>query len=166
MTLLEFLHPGIFWKNLKKVTRDIQNRHFYGRKMRELEENGTLKQFGMRLDMRSRAYYVLNLEPETLMMGAESLELEKSRVLESINVRKGIFETAELTELIEAKTERIKNAEYYAYLIQIKYRPISNLGHVSHVLGWMICSSFAMTYAIKAIYHKAEILNWILEVIA
>lgn len=165
MTLLEFLNPNIFWKSLTLIVKNIRNRNFYINQMLTLDRNGSLAQVGMRLDMRRRAYYVLNLEPEALMMGTEVMELERSRVLESINSRKLIFETAELTELIEAKTERIKTKDYYAYLIQIKYRPIAGFGNWAHVLAWLNLATVATVYLIRAVCYRAEIVEWIKSIV-
>lgn len=150
MKILDFLNPFIFWQNLKKVFISVKNWNFYAKQMRLLSENGTLKQLGMRLDLRNRAYYILNLEPETLMMGAEVLELERSRVMESINIRKGAFEKAELIELIEIKTTRIKTTDYYAYLIQVKYRPSASLTDWAYSTTWLSVISVAAVYVITS----------------
>lgn len=149
MKILEFLNPIIFWQNLKKIFISVKNWNFYAKQMRVLNENGTLKQLGMRLDMRNRAYYILNLEPETLMMGSEVLELERSRVLESINLRKTSFQNAGLTELIEVQTERIKTEDYYAYLIQVKYRPIAKIWDWVYCTTWLILAASAVSYSIS-----------------
>jgi hypothetical protein len=161
MTLLEFLNPVIVWETLNQVIKNESNRQFYKRKMRELEKNGSLKQFGMRLDMRGRAYYIINLEPETLLMGAEVLDLEKSRVYESINLRKPMLENAELSELVEAITERIKTKEHYAYLIQIKYRPISGIGNIFHVVSWLTVASIATVYLSRLASRIPAAIDWI-----
>lgn len=129
-TIIDFLNPRSFFERLSLVIRNYRNLSFYKKTMRALDKNGSLKQYGMRLDKRSRAYYVLNLEPEILMLGAEVLELEKSRVFESIGKKKVVLEEAGLTEIIEARTERIKTEDYYAYLIQIKYLPIAGLTEI------------------------------------
>jgi hypothetical protein len=149
MTIFEFLSPIDFWGSLKRAVINVKNWDFYVRRMRQLKQDGSLAQLGMRLDMRSRAYYILNLEPETLMMGSEVLELEKSRVLESINARKGLFEKAELFELIEIKTERIKTQDHYGYLIQIKYLPSSTSWDWFHAISWIAISTTALSYSIS-----------------
>lgn len=146
MTLLEFLNPVNFWTTLRLAVRSAANHRFYNQKMRELDRNGSLKQFGMRLDMRSRAYYVINLEPETLLMGSEVLELEKSRVFESINLRKPMLENAGLGEIIEAKTERIKTNDHYGYLVQIKYRPIATVGDHLYLSSWFVLLGITAVY--------------------
>ena len=149
MGLLNLLNPKTFYETFLQIVKNISNRNFYRKTMKTLEKNGSLKQLGMRLDMRGRAYYVLNLEPETLMMGVETLELEKSRVLESISLKKSTFETAGLAELIEAQTDRIKTEEYYAYLIQIKYRKIANWLDSVYVITWAAIASFLIYWIVQ-----------------
>ena len=149
MGLLNLLNPKTFYETFLQIVKNISNRNFYRKTMKTLEKNGSLKQLGMRLDMRGRAYYVLNLEPETLMMGVETLELEKSRVLESISLKKSTFETAGLAELIEAQTDRIKTEEYYAYLIQIKYRKIANWLDSVYVITWASIASFLIYWIVQ-----------------
>ena len=83
------------------------------------------------------------------MMGIETLELEKSRVLESISLKKSTFETAGLAELIEAQTDRIKTEEYYAYLIQIKYRKIANWLDSVYVITWASIASFLIYWIVQ-----------------
>ena len=151
MTFLEFLSPVTAWRTLSQIVRNEMNHRFYNKKMKELERNGSLNQAGMRLDMRNRAYYIINLEPETLLMGPEVLELEKSRVLESINVRKPIFSSVELAELIEAKTERIKTEDHYAYLVQIKYRPLAKVQDHVYLFSWLGLAGVASYYIASAI---------------
>ena len=148
IALLEFLNPVFFWKVLKRVLINAKNRRYYVKQMALLERNGTLKQIGMRLDMRSRAYYILNLEPETLMMGSDVLELERSRVVESVNLRKPTFEKADLIELIEIETSRIKDEDYYAYLIQVKYRPSSTAWDLIHAIGWAALAATLIIFLI------------------
>ena len=143
MGLLNLLNPKTFYETFLQIVKNISNRNFYRKTMKTLEKNGSLKQLGMRLD------YVLNLEPETLMMGLETLELEKSRVLESISLKKSTFETAGLAELIEAQTDRIKTEEYYAYLIQIKYRKIANWLDSVYVITWAAIASFLIYWIVQ-----------------
>jgi hypothetical protein len=149
ITLVEFLNPIFLWGVIKKIAINLRNRSYYVKQMRMLNDNGTLKQMGMRLDLRSRAYYVLNLEPETLMMGQDVLDLERSRVMESINIRKVSFEKADLIELIEIETTRIKNEDYYAYLIQVKYRPSASIWNWIHVVSWISLACFVILAAVR-----------------
>jgi len=128
--------------------------------MMRLYNEGYLKQNGMRIDKRYRAYYVLNLEPETLMMGDEVLELERSRVYESLGAKKPIFVKADLGELIEAKTNRIKNQDHYAYLIQIKYRPIANFWEVIYLVFWLLGFAALLWLAVLGAMQYQAVLDW------
>jgi hypothetical protein len=138
----DFINPFTFYETAVIIIKNLKNFIFYRTKMSDINKSGVLKQTGLRLDRRARAYYVLNIEPELLMMGQDTLELEKSRVFESLAKKKELFETHNLTELIEAKTDRIKTSEYYAYLIQIKYRPMATVSNHVYVLSWLTCLTF------------------------
>jgi hypothetical protein len=138
----DFINPVTFYETMVIIVKNLKNFIFYRTKMSNINKSGVLKQTGLRLDRRARAYYVLNIEPELLMMGQDTLELEKSRVFESLAKKKELFETHNLTELIEAKTDRIKTSEYYAYLIQIKYRPMATVSNHVYVLSWLTCLTF------------------------
>ena len=138
----DFINPFTFYETVVVIIKNLKNFIFYRTKMSAINKTGVLKQTGLRLDRRARAYYVLNIEPELLMMGQDTLELEKSRVFESLAKKKELFETHNLTELIEAKTDRIKTSEYYAYLIQIKYRPMATVSNHVYVLSWLTCLTF------------------------
>lgn len=157
MEILNLLNPITFYETLVRCVRNIVNHRFYKSQVKKLKNDGSLKQLSMRLDMRSRAYYILNLEPETLMAGAEALELERSRVFESLSLRKPIFEKAELGELIEAKTERIKTEDYYAYLIQIKYRPSAKFRDYFYALTWLTAAAFLIYWITQGALHYREI---------
>ena len=138
----DFINPVTFYETLVIIVKNLKNFIFYRTKMASINKTNVLKQAGLRLDLRSRAYYVLNIEPELLMMGQDTLELEKSRVFESLTKKKELFENHNLTELIEAKTDRIKTSDYYAYLIQIKYRPMATFSNHIYVLSWLTCLGF------------------------
>jgi hypothetical protein len=138
----DFINPVTFYETMVIIVKNLKNFIFYRTKMASINKTNVLKQAGLRLDLRARAYYVLNIEPELLMMGQDTLELEKSRVFESLTKKKELFENHNLTELIEAKTDRIKTSDYYAYLIQIKYRPMATFSNHIYVLSWLTCLGF------------------------
>lgn len=161
MKLIYYFKPKTFYKTLVKVIRNFKNRIFYKRQLLKLKEGGYLKQNNLRLDRRYRAYYVLNLEPETLLLGDEVFELEKSRVYESLEIKKQIFEKVGLRELIEAKTKRIKDSDYYAYLIQIKYLPMSNIWDKIYCLVWIILVLLIGRFLYLSIDYIPQIIDWV-----
>lgn len=161
MRIADAFHPKMFRDTLIMVFRNFSNWIFYRKQIKRLEMDGSLAQNGMRLDKRYRAYYVLNLEPELLIMGEETLDLEKSRVYESLGKKKPLFEKAGLGELIEGKTERIKNELYYAYLIQIKYRPIATVWNVIYVLLWLGALGAISYFLVSGAMQYESIISWL-----
>lgn len=161
MRIFEYFKPRKFYETLSRVIRSQRNWRFYKKQLKRLHKEGYLKQNGMRIDKRYRAYYVLNLEPETLMMGEEVLELERSRVIESLSMKKPVFERAELGELIEAKTDRIKTTDYYAYLIQIKYRPLANFWSVVYLIVWLAGFAGLVWLATLGAMQYELVLDWL-----
>jgi hypothetical protein len=161
MDLIDAINPKTFYETCSKIVRNYLNWRFYKKTMKRLQANGSLKQNGMRLDMRNRAYYVLNLEPETLMLGQEVLELEKSRVFESLAKKKVLFEDANLSEIIEARTERIKTDDYYAYLLQIKYMAMSSFGDIVYALIWLAAAATTGYFLTMGIMEYKAIFQWV-----
>ena len=160
MKLRDAFHPKMFRDTLIMVFRNFANWRFYKKQMKRLNADGSLKQNGMRLDKRNRAYYVLNLEPEILMMGEETIDLERSRVYESLGKKKPLFEKAGLGEIIEAKTDRIKDETYYAYLVQIKYRPIATIWNVIYCFVWLAALAVAAYFIVKGVMQYETIVTW------
>lgn len=181
MNILEYIKPSTVHATIKKIIRNQRNLIFYRKTMKELAKSGIVQQYGLRLDLsefqinkrlfnflkkpKYLAYYILNLEPEILLMGDESIELEKSRVFESLMVKKAMFENAGLGELIEAKTERIKTDDYYAYLIQIMYKPLTSKKDLLYCISWF-ASVLLLIYIIITIsisYHSS-IYSWLINI--
>ena len=176
MTILEALKPRTFYKSVQTIVRNYQNKMFYRSTILQLSKSGVLSQYGLILDVdemrkskkltlfnrpRYIMYYALNLEPEILLMGEEAIELEKSRVYESLLKKKPLFEKAGLGELIEAETERIKSEDYYAYLIQIKYRPISTRDNLFYVIIYGAIVSLLAYALIRIGFEYQSIFDWI-----
>ena len=71
----DFINPVTFYETAVIIVKNLKNFIFYRTKMASINKTNVLKQAGLRLDLRARAYYVLNIEPELLMMGQDTLEL-------------------------------------------------------------------------------------------
>lgn len=182
MNFLEKIKAKAAYAAFTRVIRNRANYKFYKKTMLDLSKNGTLEQYGLRLadepkanklikffalanKYRCQAYYALNLEPEILMMGSEAIDLEKSRVYESLLIKKAMYEEAGLGELIEAKTERIKTEDYYAYLIQIQYRPISTKADITYVIVWMTVCVIALSFIAWLGFQYEIIGSWLSRVV-
>lgn len=135
--ILDFLNPISFWKNLVACYRDTSNYQFYRKVISRLAQEGLLKEKGMRTDWLKRVYFVINLQPETLLAGQDTDLLERSRVTEAIAERNQVFMKDGLLEIISADYQRIKTTEYYAYLIWVKYRWESTFGTWLKSILWL-----------------------------
>jgi hypothetical protein len=91
----------------------------------------------MRYDWLRRVYFVINLLPETLLAGTDTDLLERSRVTEAIAERNQVFMKDGLLELAVADYRRIKDTDYYGYVIWIKYRSVSSFSDWAHVALWL-----------------------------
>lgn len=121
MNLLSLFNPETAYSRVSAVIKDIRNYIFYREQIKKIEASGILAMNRMRVDWLKRVYYVVNLEPETLM-AADAVELEKSRVFESVSKIQTTLMDHNLFEIIEVSTKRIKTQDYYAYLIWVKYK--------------------------------------------
>ena len=135
--LLDFLNPVSFWKNTVSCYRDVVNYSFYRGIVKKLDQEGLLKEKGMRTDWLKRVYFVINLQPETLLAGQDIDLLERSRVTEAIAERNQVFMKDGLLEIIQADYQRIKTTDYYAYLIWVKYRWTSSIATWLKSLIWL-----------------------------
>lgn len=145
MKLLRLISPIVVFNKAVACVKDAANYRFYRKSITDLGRTGSLASKGMRYDWLRRVYFVINLLPETLLAGQDTELLERSRVTEAIAERNQIFMKDGLLELISADYQRIKDNDYYAYLIWIKYRPISKIADWFHVIIWLsaLCVALA-----------------------
>jgi hypothetical protein len=163
-SILDFLNPVSFWKNLVLCYKDIMNYRFYRKVILKLSNEGLLKEKGMRADMLRRVYFVINLLPETLLAGSDVDLLERSRVTEAIAERNQVFMKDGLLEIIEADYKRIKTEEYYAYVVWIRYKWSSTIAIWLKSILWLgLVISLVLNY--QAIYNGANsIWNWYVQI--
>ena len=143
MWLLKLINPIVVFGKAVTCFKEVANYRFYRRKIKELDKSGLLKEKGMRSDLLRRVYFVINLQPETLLAGSDTEMLERSRVTEAIAERNQIFTKDGLLEIVQADYRRIKDDNYYAYLIWIKYRTISKLSDWAHIIIWLAAVGIA-----------------------
>ena len=129
----DFLKLRLF-RSLYLIYKDISNYLFFRKKVKTLEKTEWFSKNKMRTNWFKSIYYVLNLQPENLMPGQDSLELEKIMVYESVGQLQNTLVSNNIFEIIQIDTERIKTSEYYAYLIVLKYRRLSNWRNFTKVI--------------------------------
>lgn len=126
MGLLNLVNPIEGIRSVKTLLKDISNYQFYRKQIKSIEAAGFFESKKIRTDWLRRVYYVVNLEPELQLATGDLIDLEKSRVFDSVSKIQGVFADHNLTEIVEVTSNRIKTEDYYAYLVTIKYRVESN----------------------------------------
>jgi len=123
---MKYISPIHFFKIIFAMISEFRNWRFYWKKMNLLESSGELKTRGLRLDWIKRLYFVKNLEPEALFYGETENggveQFEKKFIADSLKLHNDIFTRDNSVELVKVKYERIKTADYYAYLVWIGFR--------------------------------------------
>jgi hypothetical protein len=163
MKLLNYLNPVEAFNSAKIIAKDISNYRFYRNKITDLEEKGFLKQWNMRADWIKRVYYVINLEPETLLATGDLADLEKSRVFDSVAKFQGKFADLNLTEIVDISTERIKDSEYYAYLIWVKCKFFSERSDFFRVIVFSIALYYAVNTGLWVYHNNADLQQWVMD---
>ena len=149
MGLFSFLKPRAVFESAQSLYKDISNYLFYSKQIKKLKQEGVFRDLKMRVDWVKRVYYVINLEPETMLATGDIMDLEKSRVYESVSKYQGKFAELNLTEIVDINTKRIKNSDFYAYLVTIKYKVMSSRSDLWNVI-W---SSVVIYYLVKLIHY-------------
>ena len=122
MGLLNLINPIEAIESVRTIVKDITNYWFYRKQIKAIDAAGIFRAKRMRTDRLCRVYYVVNLEPELQLATGDLIDLEKSRVFESVSKIQGIFSDRNLIEIVDVSSKRIKDDDYYAYLVTIKYR--------------------------------------------
>ena len=165
MAILSFLNPRKVIESAQTIYQDASNYLFYRKKISVLENEGVFKALNMRTDWLKRTYYVVNLEPETMLATGDLIELEKSRVYESVYKFQGRFADHNLSEIVEITTQRIKDSDFYAYLVTVKYRTLSKAGDFYNA----VCASAVVAYLVKIVIqvyiNRAEVLLNLSEIL-
>jgi hypothetical protein len=165
MGLLSYLNPGKAYQSVSSLVKDVRNYLYYKNKVQTMVDQGLLSQLKARTDWFNRIYYVINLEPETLLATGDLTDLEKSRVFDSVAKIQGRFADNNLVEIVEITTKRIKNDEYYAYLVVIKYRIISELTDLIRLGVWIAILYYGVSYLHHIIQNFDLLQAWVIKVL-
>jgi len=161
MKLFNYLNPIAAFSSAKLIVKDISNYLFYRKKITGLEESGFIKGIKMRADLLKRVYYVINLEPETLLATGDLMDLEKSRVFDSVAKFQNKFADLNLTEIVDISTKRIKSADYYAYLVWVKCKFFSERSDFFRVIVFSIALYYAISTGLWIYHNNTDVQLWI-----
>lgn len=144
MGLLNLLNPIEAIDAVRTIVKDLMNYRFYRKQIKAIEAASIFKTKKMRVDWLCRVYYVVNLEPELQLATGDLIDLEKSRVFESVSRIQGIFADRNLTEIVDVSSKRIKDDNYYAYLVTIKYRVDTVLSDIAKAVIFGVLVYYAV----------------------
>lgn len=159
MGLLNFINPIEAFSSVKSIVKDLSNYAFYRKQIKKMNDQKLFDVVGGRLDWLRRVYYVINLEPETLLATGDIIDLEKSRVYESIAKIQGRFADYNLVEIVDVTSKRIKDPDFYAYIVLIKYDMSSNLKDFIRVLVLGSFLYFGITYGIELVNNFDSVVS-------
>lgn len=165
MGILNFLNPVSAFNSAKSLIKDLSNYLFYRKQIKKMSSQNLFSDLKARTDLLKRVYYVLNLEPETLLATGDLADLEKSRVFESVSKIQGRFADHNLVEIINVSSTRIKTTEYYAFLILIKYDSQFKLSNLLKVIVWAILIYFGIDYGIYLYNNLDQVQNSALQIL-
>ena len=120
--ILNYLSPNFLYKTLIKNVTDLFNYLKYRKIIEELKESNKLEVIGFSIDANYNLYIGIDLNPELLLysdLSQESVELklisEKIKKYTDFLTKEGIL------DYVKVEYDRVKNEEYYGYILQIKY---------------------------------------------
>ena len=157
MWIFNAINPLTVLYKLINCIKEVSNYRFYRKSISRMQSTGLLAQKEMRADWLKRVYFVVNLQPETLLAGGDLVELEQSRVTEAIASKNDVFSQDGLLEIVVADYRRIKTSDYYAYLIWIRYRTLTKIWDWVHVILWFTIAGLL----ISQYSYAVDFFNWL-----
>jgi hypothetical protein len=158
--LLKFINPIFIIKKLFLIIKEIYLFSIYRKSILELERVGILKERGFyRNGIMFGLTYGVNLKAETLLYGGEGDDLKKfelSFIGKAIAKHNDIFINHNILELIKTRAERVKNLDYYGYIVHLDFafKQVSTINII-----WVI--SYLTFISILLIKYTPLIINMI-----
>lgn len=165
MGLLNFINPIEAFSSLKLIIKDLSNYFFYRKQIKKMNEQKLFDVVGGRVDWLRRVYYVINLEPETLLATGDIIDLEKSRVYESISKIQGRFADYNLVEIVDVTSKRIKDPDFYAYVVLIKYDMSATFKDLFKLIALGAILYFGISYGIELVNNFDSVVDSITNAI-
>ena len=120
--LLNNLNPLVMFSTLFAIIRELLDYRKYALSIERMDKEGLLSDNGFE---RGPLYSILrgvNLRPETLLYGEEDQErFELGFVAEAMKKYNELLAKEGILNLVTTKTKRIKNENYYGYVVSIIY---------------------------------------------
>lgn len=151
---LNYLSPIFAYKKMRSNLGELSKYRTYKKIIFDLNEMGKLDTIGFKADKDANLYLGIDLNPELLLYSETSQESVELKLISEKMNRYNEFLTKEgLLDSITVDYERVKNDEFYGYVLQIgfnfskynkrdlRYSIIylsSLLGAISGIVYWLI----------------------------
>ena len=120
--LLNNLNPLVMFSTLISIIRELIDYRIYAKVIERMEKEGLLADNGFE---RGPLYSIIrgvNLRPETLLYGEEDQEkFELGFVAGEMKKYNELLAKEGILNLVTTKTKRVKNENYYGYVVSILY---------------------------------------------
>jgi hypothetical protein len=121
MKLRRFL-PHVAYNMLSTCLEELSQFKKYKQIILELNESGKLSEIGFKVDPNADLYLGIDLNPELLLYSETSQEsVELKLVSEKMNKYNDFLTKEGILDSIKVDYERIKNEEFYGYVLQIGF---------------------------------------------
>ena len=122
MKIKEYINPAYIVKSLRNALTELTYYKNYKKIIQELDENGYLQKMKI---SRENDYLLIgvDLNPELLIYEENTIESAELRVISEKLKKYTVFLQKEgILDSVKADYERIKNDNYYGYLISISFK--------------------------------------------
>ena len=120
--IYNYINPVKIYKSLINAANELNNYVKYKKIIFELQKDGKLDAIGLSIDSNANLYIGINLNPELLMYSETSQESVELKLISEKMKKYTDFLTKEgILDMVRMDYDRIKNEEYYGYVLQIKF---------------------------------------------
>lgn len=120
--LRKYILPHLVYSSFSKAVEELNYFRKYKKILSGFEEDGTLKQMGIRLEDDGTMFFGVNLNPELLVYEMDSQEPVEMRFLtDAIKKYTDFFSKMSVLDYMIADYQRVKNEEYYGYVVALSF---------------------------------------------
>ena len=121
MNILEYINPKKVFNSLKNCLTELKYNRKFNKIVKDLESDGSLEKIGLNL-RKNKLYFGVDLNPELLLYGESSQETVEMKFVQEKMLKYTEFLKKEgILDSITADYDRIQSADYYGYVIEIKF---------------------------------------------
>lgn len=160
---LRWFSPVFAVKTAVALYKEYKDWDFYRKTVDQLEADGFFNKHNMQVGKEKQFYFGVDIPPETLMQPEDEIErFEKQIIAREVSKLNEPLFKAGIFEYLETASERIKNDDYYGYVIMFSFNfrnftfwklvySILYLGTFAGILAWVIFSGFGKEYVMALI---------------